>query len=114
MPEYNAGSSSTAAKAVAVENVDVEIKCSVFAFTYPTVTGNFTVPHNLPDDAKVVGFSIGIEYGGLINQFMPPSYDASDNFHYNAYVSSNSISIRSIADANLLGRSGSATIWYYQ
>lgn len=112
MPEYASRKSKSDSLTSSISGVDV--KCIVLDFTYPTVSGNWEITHNLPDTAKVVGFSVGFEYNGSINQCMPPNYDASVGFLYQAYVNTDTISFRSIDDSRLLGRNGHAIIWFYE
>lgn len=84
-------------------------------FTFKSSGGNFSVSHGLPFGVEVVGLTIGASYSGDDSDsrlFMPPGFTDSANFHYQAYVNSNSVSVRDVSSSNLNGRPGSLIIHY--
>ncbi len=99
-------------------NKDVKIK--VIYGTFPTTEDDFTIDHDLPSTATVIGLSVGAEYadvGGASSsttQFMPPGFTDSGNFEYYTYVNVSSITIRQTSCINLQGRPLKAIVWYLE
>lgn len=92
------------------------IKCVILKGLFPNTTSDFTRTHNIPNGSTVLGFCIGVQYSGTADVTsrlaMPPNFTDSGAFHYQAYISDTSLTVRQMNSSELQGMPYKCVIWY--